>query len=103
MSISPTSPLGALSSLLSSKPLSGGLTSVDAKSVEQTFLDYAQMTPAERMHAAMLGQLGLTEEEFQAMDPAAQREVAQKIQEMIRQQAEKTNDQRTGLIADMTV
>jgi hypothetical protein len=95
---------GVLSSL-STKPLPPGtnLKPAESQSAEQKFLDYAKMSPAERMHAAMLGQLGLTEDQFKAMDPAAQREVEQKIQQMIQQQAERGNDKRTGLIADMSV
>src|SRR5882672_5474637 len=44
----------------------------ETKTAEQKFLEYAKMTPAERMHAAMLAQMGLTEDQFKAMDPAAQ-------------------------------
>lgn len=104
MSISPTSPLGALSSLLSSKPLSGSqsVKSPDAKSAEQAFLDTVGETPAQRMFNAMLGQLGLTEEEFQEMDPAEQQKVAQKIQQMIEQQAEQGGDKTPGLVLDKT-
>lgn len=83
-------------------PASGKLTAkaTDAKSVEQKFLDFAKMTPAQRMHAAMLAQMGLTEDQFKAMDPAAQQKIEDKIRDMIKQQAEKTNDTRTGLITD---
>jgi hypothetical protein len=95
---------GVLSSL-STKPLPPGtsLKLSESQSPEQKFLEYAKMSPAERMHAAMLGQLGLTEDQFKSMDPAAQREVEQKIQQMIQQQAEQGNDKRTGLIADKSV
>lgn len=100
MSISPTSPLGALSSLMSSKPLPNGLQSTEAKSVEQKFLDTVGKTPAQRMFNAMLGQLGLTEEEYQAMDPAEQQKVAQKIQEMIERQMEKGGNAEPGMVLD---
>lgn len=100
MSISPTSPLGALSSLMSSKPLSNGLQSTEAKSAEQKFLDTVGETPAQRMFNAMLGQLGLTEEEYQAMDPAEQQKVAQKIQEMIERQMEKGGNAEPGMVLD---
>lgn len=75
----------------------------DSQSAEQKFLDYMKMTPAQRMHAAMLSQLGISEDEFNAMDPAAQKAVEQKIQQMIQRQAEQSNDKRTGLIADVSV
>jgi len=82
-----------------------GLTAapVEAKSAEQKFLEYAKMTPAERMHAAMLAQMDLTEDQFKAMDPAAREEIEDKIREMIRQQAENSNDTRTGMITDKSV
>ena len=61
------------------------------------------MTPAERMHAAMLAQMGITEDEFKAMDPAAQQKIEDKIREMIKQQAAESGDKRTGLITDKSV
>jgi hypothetical protein len=54
------------------------------------------------MFNAMLGQLGLTEEEFQEMDPAEQQKVAQKIQQMIEQQAEQGGGKTPGLVLDKT-
>jgi hypothetical protein len=76
---------------------------IEAKTAEQKFLDYAKMTPAERMHAAMLAQLGVTEDEFKAMDGAAQQKIEDKIREMIKQQAAESSDKRTGLITDKSV
>jgi TPP-dependent pyruvate/acetoin dehydrogenase alpha subunit len=81
---------------------SASLTAKPAKtkSAEQKFLEYAKMTPAERMHAQMLAQLGLTEDQFKAMDPAAQQKIEDKIREMIKQQVENSTDKRTGMITD---
>lgn len=104
---------GVLSSL-TSKPLPSGFSlkpadseSSDSQSAhspaEQKFLDYMKMSPAERMHAAIMSQLGITEDEYNAMDPAAQKAVEQKIQQMVQQQAEQSNDKRTGLITDISV
>ena len=81
---------------------SSGL-SVKAPSVVQQFLAYANMTPAERMQADMLSQLGITEDQFKAMTPAEQQKVEDKIRQMIKQQAEQSNDKRTGLITDISV
>ena len=81
---------------------SAPLTAKPAQSVEQKFLEYAKMTPAERMHAQMLSQLGITEDQFKAMDPAAQQKIEEKIRDMIKKQAENGNDKRTGLITDKT-
>ncbi len=83
---------------------SGKLTAkpLEAQTPEEKFLAYAQMTPAEKMFAAMLGQLGLTPEQFKAMDPDAQREVTQKIQQLIEQQAQNGGNKSPGQIADKT-
>jgi hypothetical protein len=51
----------------------------------------------------MLSQLGLTEDQFKAMSPADQQKVEDKIRHLVKQQAEKSNDKRTGLITDMSV
>jgi hypothetical protein len=95
-SVSPTPTVSASASK------SSGL-SAKAPSVVQQFLEYANMTPAERMQADMLSQLGLTEDQFKAMTPAEQQKVEDKIQQMIKQQAEQSNDKRTGLITDISV
>ena len=97
----------SLSSILATPPTATSLPASaklgDGKSVEQKFLDFAQMTPAQRLFAAMLAQLGITEDQFKAMDAAEQQKIADKIRDMIKQQAEKTNDTRTGLITDKSV
>jgi TPP-dependent pyruvate/acetoin dehydrogenase alpha subunit len=85
-------------------PTKSALTAkpAEAKTAEQKFLEWAKMTPAERMHAQMLSQLGITEDQFKAMDPAAQQKIEEKIRDMIKKQAEDSNDKRTGLITDKT-
>jgi hypothetical protein len=88
-----------------SKPASVA-TSLAAKPAEtaaQKFLEYANMTPAERLQAEMLNQLGLTEDQFKAMDPADQQKVMDKIRELIKQQAQNGGNPRTGLLTDMSV
>jgi hypothetical protein len=85
---------------------SGAATSLAAKPAEtaaQKFLDYANMTPAQRLQAEMLGQLGITEDQFKAMSPADQQKVTDKIRELIKQQAQDSGTQRSGLITDMSV
>jgi hypothetical protein len=52
------------------------------------------------MHAQMLAQFGLTEDQFKAMDPAAQQKVEDKIREMVKQQVQNGTDKRTGIITD---
>ncbi|SHM80176.1 hypothetical protein [Bradyrhizobium lablabi] len=76
------------------------LTAKPTQTAEQKFLEWAKMTPAERMHAQMLSQLGITEDQFKAIDPAAQQKIEEKIRDMIKKQAENGSDKRTGLITD---
>jgi hypothetical protein len=97
-----SSGLSSTPTVSASASKSSGL-GVKAPSVVQQFLAYASMTPAERMQADMLSQLGLTEDQFKAMTPAEQQKVEDKIRQMIKQQAEQSNDKRTGLITDISV
>jgi len=60
------------------------LTAKPAQTAEQKFLEYAKMTPAERHHAQMLAELGLTEDQFKAMSPADQQKIEDKIRDMIK-------------------
>jgi hypothetical protein len=99
------STLGGLSSALASSSSSSSSTTLSAsaaaaKTAAQQFMAYANMTPAQRMQAEMLSQLGITEDQFKAMPPAEQQKVEAKIQQMIKQQLDDTNDKRTGMITD---
>ncbi|RDJ21294.1 hypothetical protein DWF00_13315 [Bosea caraganae] len=75
--------------------------SPEASSAETDFLKFAKMTPAERLHAQMLAKLGLTEEEFEKMDPKARAEVADKILNEIKKTLEANGDKRPGMITDI--
>jgi hypothetical protein len=72
-------------------------------SAREDFLKYAAMTPAEKMHAAMLAKLGVTEEELKAMSPEKRKEIEDKLKEMIKQQVQNDpeNKNKTGQIADL--
>lgn len=90
-------------SAVTALPQSSSLAkSQKSDSVEQQFLQYAEKTPAQRMFDSMLGQLGITEDQFKAMSPADQQQVTEKIQQMIQRQAETNGDKRTGLLTDKT-
>jgi TPP-dependent pyruvate/acetoin dehydrogenase alpha subunit len=94
----------SISSLLSSAlQITKGVVEkpVGEKSVEAEFLKEAKKTPAERMHEAMLKKLGLTEEQFQALDPETKAAVEESIREEIAKQAKQTGD--TGVLADLSV
>ena len=92
----PASPLNLL------RPSSSNAKVASGKTAEAEFLEFAKKTPAEHMHDAMLKKLGLTQEEFDKMDPEAQRAVTEKINEEIKKQVEASGTKRTGMIADIT-
>ena len=73
-----------------------------ANSAVQQFEQYAKMTPAQRLHAEMLAQLGMTEDKFKALPPAQQQKINDQIAQMIKKQMGDSNDTRTGLITDKT-
>jgi hypothetical protein len=79
------------------------LSAKPAETTEQKFLDYARMTPAERLHAQMLAQLGITEDQFKAMSPADQQKIEDKIRDMIKKRLADSPDQPTGMITDKSV
>lgn len=72
-------------------------------SAKDEFLKYAAMTPAEKMRAAMLAKLGVTEEELKAMSPEDRKKVEDKLKDMIKQQVENDPDQKNqkGLVANI--
>jgi hypothetical protein len=74
--------------------------SSQAQSPAQQFLQYANMTPAQRMFASMLGKLGITQEQFDAMSPAEQQKIEDKIRDMIKKQLDDSANKPTGLITD---
>ena len=49
---------------------------------------FLKMTPAQRMAAAIMKQLGITQEEFDAMSPEQQAAVTAKIADIMKQQME---------------
>lgn len=54
------------------------------KSAEEAFLEYQNMTPAEKYRAMYLSQLGLTEEDLAGMSADERAKVEAKLAEMIR-------------------
>jgi ABC-type transporter MlaC component len=85
------------------KPASSTLATKPAETAEQKFLEYAKMTPAERIHAQMLAQLGLTEDQFKALSPADQQKIEDTVRDMIKKQFANSADKPTGLITDKSV
>jgi hypothetical protein len=94
---SSSSPLGTPT------PTNGLAKSIQAQSPAQQFLQYANMTPAQRLFASMLGKLGITEDQFNAMSPADQQKIEDKIRDMIKKQLDNSARKPTGMITDKSV
>jgi hypothetical protein len=80
--------------------VSGGLSSKGGDVVQQ-FMDYARMSPMERLRASILKSLGLTEDDLKKMTPAQQKAVEQKIEQLIKQDMQK-NAGKTGQVVDLS-
>jgi len=98
-------PAGSSSSSAPAAASASGSSALDAspaKTAAQQFEQWANMTPAQRLHAEMLAKLGLTEDQFKALPPAQQQKINDQIAQMIKKQMGDSNDTRTGLITDKT-
>ena len=80
-------------------------SSVSSSSTEAEFLKIARMSPEERVQAALLAKLGMTEEEFNKLDAQAKADIMSKIRdEMLKQmEAKGENAKKTGALADISV
>ncbi|HEY4135836.1 MAG TPA: hypothetical protein VGO34_11540 [Alphaproteobacteria bacterium] len=93
----------SMGSFAAPKPgAASGASPLGAKSAKEEFLDYARMTPAQRMEANILSQMGLTKEQLEAMPPAQRKAIEATIREQIKRQMEATGDKSNGKIADVT-
>jgi hypothetical protein len=89
--------LGATTGSETTSGLSGA-----AKSIREQFLDFAQMTPAERMRAALLAKLGLKEDDLKSMGAEERKAVESKLAALIKQEVENDPDKRPGKILDIS-
>lgn len=82
-----------------------GSSSASSPSAESEFLKIARMTPEERVQAALLAKLGMTEDEFNKLDAQAKADVMSKIRdEMLKQmEAKGESANKTGALADIRV
>ena len=80
-----------------------GLNGAQAKTAKDEFLDYAKMTPAQKMRASMLSKLGVTEDQLKAMDTKERQKIEDKIKEMIKAEIEGPDgDRKTkGMLVDV--
>jgi hypothetical protein len=72
------------------------------KSAEEELLDYARMSPAERMRSAILQEMGLTEEVLAKMGPEERAQANDEIAERIRDKAIEARERHTGMIVDVS-
>lgn len=96
--IGPTAGVGATSPYTpgnNASPLSG------EKSAKEAFLEYARMTPAERLRDSILKSLDLTEDDLKRMTVDERLQVEEQIKEMIKQKVEEDGGERTGAIVDL--
>ena len=89
----------------SSTDASSASTLATSSSAEAEFLKFARMTPEERVQAALLTKLGMSEDEFNKLDSKAKADVMSKIRdEMLKQmEAKGENTNKTGALADIRV
>lgn len=77
--------------------------SAPASNAREEFEKFAAMSPAERMRASILQQMGVSEDQLAAMSPderkAMEQKITDKIKEMVEETARKTG--ATGLLADI--
>ena len=69
--------------------------------VAKQFMDYAKMSPIERMRAQILKSMGLTEDDLKKMSPEQQKAVEQKIEQIIKQELQK-NAGTTGQVVNVS-
>ena len=87
----------------SSPTATSATNGLDASSdnVVQQFMEYAKMSPMERMRAQILKSMGLTEDDLKRMSPEQQKAVEQKIEQIIKQELQK-NAGQTGQVVDVS-
>jgi hypothetical protein len=98
--------LSKINAAMAPKPTdaaSDPLGAVPEKSAKDEFLDYAKMTPAQKMRAAMLAKLGVTEEQLKAMDPKDRQKIEDQLKEMVKQQVQGGDKDKTqkGVLVDL--
>ncbi len=80
--------------------LGGSTGSLQPKTAEEEFLEYAQMTPAERMRANVLQEMNLTEDQLKSMDAETREKIENEIRERIKEKVENSAEAKTGVMVD---
>jgi len=79
---------------------SSASASTTSPSIETEFLKIARMTPEERVQAALLAKLGMSEDEFNKLDAQAKAIRDEMLKQM---EAKGENANKTGALADIRV
>ena len=82
----------------------GGQSEVRHSKAQTEFLEYARMTPAERIRASILATMGLDEATVQAMDARDRELVEERVRAKIREAVEKKmaeDGDSAGLMVDI--
>jgi hypothetical protein len=105
ISVASSLPLGLLQTrAVVGKPDDGSLSpSAPASNAREEFDKFAAMSPAERMRASILQQMGVSEDQLAAMSPeerkALEDKITSKIKELVEESAKKSG--ATGLLSDI--
>jgi hypothetical protein len=96
----------AVSSARAAAPAASGFSFAKPaapSAAEQAFNDYAKKTPAQKMRDAILGTMGLTEDQLKAMSPKEREAIEAKIKEIMKHKIEEAMEKKdkTGAIVDV--
>ncbi len=72
------------------------------KSAADQFLEYAQMSPAQRMRASILDDMGLTDDDIAKMDADKRAAINDQVAQQIRDKADQSAQKQTGMIVDVS-
>ncbi|WP_374651387.1 hypothetical protein [Dongia sp.] len=77
--------------------------SVTVKDATETFLEFASKTPAEKMRAMILAEMGLTEEALQNLDAKTRAEIEEKIRIRIEAKIRQGIEEKSGVVVSSSL
>jgi TPP-dependent pyruvate/acetoin dehydrogenase alpha subunit len=77
------------------------LSALPEKSAKDEFMDYAKLTPAQKMRAAMLAKMGVTEEQLKAMSPDERQKIEDQLKKQIKEQVQNDPSMKQGSLLDV--
>jgi hypothetical protein len=86
-----SSPTSSFGSTVSSNSASNGAPSF--QSLLSQLTDYTKETPAQRMEAAALAQLGITPQQLQSMSPQERAQVEAKVEDLVKKEMQAQQQQ----------